>query len=235
MSAAETVATIVRLTLRETWMAVIMRNTDMEISMPAATLHHLTLPETVPTGQSTIRWAATDTPLGRLVLGATDAGLCWVSLAGAEHTLLTELRDAFPRAVIEADDVGAMAAMLTAVTARLAGDRDAPVVPIDLQVTAFQQRVLDALMDIPYGETRSYSQIAAMIGRPGAARAVANVCATNRVAVLIPCHRVIHADGSMSGYRWGNSIKKALLQMEGATLPRGDGAAPAAVQRRRAA
>jgi AraC family transcriptional regulator, regulatory protein of adaptative response / methylated-DNA-[protein]-cysteine methyltransferase len=92
--------------------------------------------------------------------------------------------------------------------------------------------VLDALIAIPFGETRSYAQIAEAIGKPGAARAVANVCATNRVAVVIPCHRVIHSDGSMSGYRWGNQIKKALLQVEGATAPRGDGAPPAAVRRR---
>jgi AraC family transcriptional regulator of adaptative response/methylated-DNA-[protein]-cysteine methyltransferase len=181
----------------------------------------------------TIRWAATDTPLGRLVLGASDVGLCWVSLAASDDTLVAELCDEFPRATIVADGDDVMGPMLRAVTARLAGERHAPDVSIDLQVTAFQQRVLDALIAIPFGETRSYSQIAAAIGKPGAARAVANVCATNRVAVVIPCHRVIHADGSMSGYRWGNQIKKALLQAEGAALPRGDGAAPAAVRRRR--
>jgi AraC family transcriptional regulator of adaptative response/methylated-DNA-[protein]-cysteine methyltransferase len=181
----------------------------------------------------TIRWAATDTPLGRLVLGATDVGLCWVSLAASDETLVAELRDEFPRATIVADGDDVMRVMLHAVTARLVGERHAPDIAIDMQVTAFQQRVLDALMAIPFGETRSYSQIAAAIGKPGAARAVANVCATNRVAVVIPCHRVIHADGSMSGYRWGNQIKRALLQVEGAELPRGDGAAPAAVRRRR--
>ena len=183
----------------------------------------------------TIRWAATDTPLGRLVIGATDRGLCWVSLAASDATLVGELREEFPRAEIVADVDDRLGAMVHAVTARLQGVRHAPDVAIDMQVTAFQQRVLDALSAIPYGETRSYAQIAASIGKPGAARAVANVCATNRVAVVIPCHRVIHSDGSMSGYRWGNPIKKALLQAEGATLPRGDGAAPAAVRRRRTA
>jgi AraC family transcriptional regulator, regulatory protein of adaptative response / methylated-DNA-[protein]-cysteine methyltransferase len=185
----------------------------------------------------TIRWAATDTPLGRLVIGATDVGLCWVSLAASDATLLGELSAEFPRAsIIAAADVaadGAMVAMLDAVVARLRGDRNAPDVAVDMQVTAFQQRVLDALIAIPFGETRSYSQIAAAIGKPGAARAVANVCASNRVAVVIPCHRVIHSDGSMSGYRWGNQIKKALLRAEGAESPRGDGATPAAVRRRR--
>lgn len=183
----------------------------------------------------TIRWAATDTFLGRLVIGATDLGLCWVSLAASDAILVGELREEFPRAEIVADVDDRLAAMVHAVTARLQGVRHAPDVAIDMQVTAFQQRVLDALSAIPYGETRSYAQIAASIGKPGAARAVANVCATNRVAVVIPCHRVIHSDGSMSGYRWGNPIKKALLQAEGATLPRGDGAAPAAVRRRRTA
>ena len=180
----------------------------------------------------TIRWAATDTPLGRLVIGATDVGLCWVSLAASDDTLLGELAAEFPRASISALGDGSMVAMLDAVVARLRGDRSAPDVAVDMQVTAFQQRVLDALIAIPFGETRSYSQIAAAIGKPGAVRAVANVCASNRVAVVIPCHRVIHSDGSMSGYRWGNQIKKALLRAEGAESPRGDGAPPAAVRRR---
>jgi AraC family transcriptional regulator of adaptative response/methylated-DNA-[protein]-cysteine methyltransferase len=180
----------------------------------------------------TIRWAGTDTPLGRLVIGATDRGLCWVSLAASDAVLVNELAAEFPRATIVADADGTMAPMLDAVVSRLHGERAAADVAVDMQVTAFQQRVLDALIAIPFGETRSYSQIAAAIGKPGAARAVANVCATNRVAVVIPCHRVIHSDGSMSGYRWGNQIKKALLQVEGAALPRGDGAPPAAVRRR---
>ena len=180
----------------------------------------------------TIRWVATDTPLGRLVIGATELGLCWVSLAAGDETLLRELSAEFPRATIVADDDAQLVPMLTAVVRRLQGDRTAPDVAIDMQVTAFQQRVLDALIAIPFGETRSYAQIAQAIGKPGAARAVANVCATNRVAVVIPCHRVIHSDGSMSGYRWGNQIKKALLHVEGAAMPRGDGAPPAAVRRR---
>ena len=181
-----------------------------------------------------IRWAATDTPLGRLVIGATELGLCWVSLAATDDVLVHELRTEFPRAEIIAATDDQLAGMLNAVIARLRGVRSVPDVDIDMQVTAFQQRVLDALIAIPFGETRSYSEIAAAIGKPGAARAVANVCASNRVAVVIPCHRVIHADGSMSGYRWGNQIKKALLQAEGASAPRGDGAPPAAVRRRRA-
>jgi len=182
---------------------------------------------------ATIRWAATDTPLGRLVIGATSLGLCWVSLAASDDTLVGELTAEFPHATILHDAGDQLAPMLAAVNTRLRGERVVPDVAIDMQVTAFQQRVLDALIAIPFGETRSYSQIAAAIGKPGAARAVANVCATNRVAVVIPCHRVIHSDGSMSGYRWGNEIKKALLHVEGASLPRGEGAAPAAVRRRR--
>jgi AraC family transcriptional regulator of adaptative response/methylated-DNA-[protein]-cysteine methyltransferase len=166
------------------------------------------------------------------VIGATERGLCWVSLAASDETLVAELRAEFPRAVVVADTDATLAPMLHAVVARLDGGRHAPDVAIDMQVTAFQQRVLDALIDIPFGETRSYAQIAAAVGKPGAARAVANVCATNRVAVVIPCHRVIHSDGTMSGYRWGNQIKKALLQAEGATPPRGEARAPAAVRRR---
>jgi AraC family transcriptional regulator, regulatory protein of adaptative response / methylated-DNA-[protein]-cysteine methyltransferase len=182
----------------------------------------------------TIRWAAADTPLGRLVIGATEIGLCWVSMAASDDVLVRELSAEFPQSTVVRDDDEALLPLVQAVLARLQGERTVGTVALDLQVTAFQQRVLDALMDIPFGETRSYSQIAAAIGKPGAARAVANVCATNRVAVVIPCHRVIHSDGSMSGYRWGNQIKKALLQREGASLPRGDGKPPAAVRRRQA-
>ncbi len=182
-----------------------------------------------------IRWAATDTPLGRLVIGATAIGLAWVSLAASDETLVNELHAEFPRAEIAPDRDGSLDRILQAVVARLRGDANAPDVAVDMQVTAFQQRVLDALIAIPFGETRSYSQIAAAVGKPGAARAVANVCATNRVAVVIPCHRVIHSDGSMSGYRWGNQIKKALLRVEGAPAPRGDGAPPAAVRGRASA
>lgn len=183
----------------------------------------------------TIAWATTPTPLGHLVLGATARGTCWVSLGDNVARLVHELREEFPRATLVEDRDGALAAPLDAVVARLAGARDVAAVPLDVRATPFQARVLEALARIPAGEVRSYAEVAAMIGAPRAARAVANACATNRLAVLIPCHRVLHGDGTMSGYRWGNAIKRALLAAEGAPPPRGDAPPPAAVRRRASA
>lgn len=181
-----------------------------------------------------IAWTAADTAMGRLVLGATARGTCWVALGDDETQLLHELREEFPRAAIEPARPGALDAAVEAVRARLRGDVHAADVALDVRATPFQQRVLDALRRIPRGEVRSYAQVAIDIGAPGAARAVANACATNRLAVLIPCHRVLHGDGTMSGYRWGNGIKRALLAAEGAPTPRGDARPPAAVRRRAA-
>jgi AraC family transcriptional regulator of adaptative response/methylated-DNA-[protein]-cysteine methyltransferase len=182
----------------------------------------------------TIAWTAADTAMGRLVLGATARGTCWVALGDDDAQLLHELREEFPRADIVREATGALDAVVEAVRARLRGDASAADVPLDVRATPFQRRVLDALCRIPHGEVRSYAQVAADIGAPGAARAVANACATNRLAVLIPCHRVLHGDGTMSGYRWGNGIKRALLAAEGAPSPRGEARAPAAVRRRAA-
>jgi AraC family transcriptional regulator of adaptative response/methylated-DNA-[protein]-cysteine methyltransferase len=182
----------------------------------------------------TLAWTAADTPLGRLVLAATARGVCWVSLGTDDATLVGELQAEFPRATLVRDAVGALDAAVDAVRARLRGEAGVAPVALDVRATPFQQQVLDALARIPRGETRSYAQVAADIGAPRAARAVANACATNRLAVLIPCHRVLHGDGTMSGYRWGNEIKRALLAAEGAPPPRGVAADPAAVRRRRA-
>jgi AraC family transcriptional regulator of adaptative response/methylated-DNA-[protein]-cysteine methyltransferase len=182
----------------------------------------------------TIAWAAADTTLGRLVLAATARGVCWVSLGDDEAPLVEELQAEFPRATFVRDAVGALDAPVAAVRARLRGEPGGAAVALDLRATPFQQRVLEALARIPIGETRSYAQVASAIGAPRAARAVANACATNRLAVLIPCHRVLHGDGTMSGYRWGNEVKRALLAAEGAPPPRGVAADPAAVRRRRA-
>ncbi|MCU0627559.1 MAG: methylated-DNA--[protein]-cysteine S-methyltransferase [Gemmatimonadaceae bacterium] len=179
-----------------------------------------------------ITWATRATALGHLVLGATARGTCWVSLGDDVAVLVDELRDEFPRARLVAAPDDTLDDALRAVESRLRGDADAPAVPMDVRATPFQERVLDALQRIPFGEVRSYAQVAADIGAPKAARAVANACATNRLAVLIPCHRVLHGDGTMSGYRWGNAVKRALLAAEGAPTPRGDGAPPAAVRRR---
>jgi AraC family transcriptional regulator, regulatory protein of adaptative response / methylated-DNA-[protein]-cysteine methyltransferase len=180
-----------------------------------------------------IGWGTRLTSLGTLLIGATPKGLCWVSVGDDPGQLLQELHQEYPSADIREGEAAVISVYLDAVEARMRGERGVAAVSVDMPVTAFHWRVLQALTTIPPGETRSYSQVAAQLGSPRAARAVANACATNTVAIVIPCHRVIHSDGSMSGYRWGNAVKKALLLAEGAAEPRGVGADPAAVRRRR--
>src|SRR5439155_20863460 len=119
----------------------------------------------------------------------------------------------YPAASIAADE-GALAQWTTAILAHLAGRRPRLDLPLDVQATAFQWQVWEALRTIPYGETRTYGEVAAAIGQPRAVRAVARACATNPVALAIPCHRVVAADGRSSGYRWGAERKKALLANE---------------------
>jgi AraC family transcriptional regulator of adaptative response/methylated-DNA-[protein]-cysteine methyltransferase len=159
-----------------------------------------------------IRFGTLATALGRLLVGATERGVCAVSLADDDGTLERELRAEFPEAAIARDDRG-VAAWLAAVARGIAGG-PAPDVPLDLRGTAFQLGVWRALRGIPYGETRSYQEVAAAAGRAGAARAVARACAANRVAVLVPCHRVVPAAGGAGGYRWGAERKRALLASE---------------------
>ena len=131
-----------------------------------------------------------------------------------------ELRREFPAARIAGADA-AFTAWAGAVLAQVADPARAAPLPLDIAGTAFQQRVWQALRDIPPGQTASYGDIAARIGQPGAVRAVARACAGNPVALLIPCHRVIRTDGTLSGYRWGVDRKRRLLEQEGA-LPAGD-------------
>jgi AraC family transcriptional regulator of adaptative response/methylated-DNA-[protein]-cysteine methyltransferase len=159
-----------------------------------------------------IRFGTLATALGRLLVGATERGVCAVSLADDDGALERELRAEFPEASIARDDRG-VAAWLTAVARGLAGG-PTPDVPLDLRGTAFQLGVWRALRGIPFGETRSYREVAAAAGRAGAARAVARACAANRVAVLVPCHRVVPAAGGTGGYRWGAERKRALLALE---------------------
>jgi AraC family transcriptional regulator of adaptative response/methylated-DNA-[protein]-cysteine methyltransferase len=129
--------------------------------------------------------------------------------------LETKLRDEFPRARLQRVDAGRdefLAPRLQAVAARLAGGGGD--VAVDLIGTAFQKKVWDALMRIPAGQTRSYAGLAADLGQPRAARAVASACAHNKVAIVVPCHRVIRGDGSLGGYRWGLPLKQQLLERE---------------------
>jgi len=156
-----------------------------------------------------------DSPLGRALIAATPQGLCAVEFADTDAALVKGLRARFPKAVTRRDP-----ALLRLAGGRLrailGGTPADPAIPLDVRATAFQARVWAELRAIPAGSTRSYGEIARRLGRPGSARAVARACASNPVAVLIPCHRAVSADGTLAGYRWGVGRKKALLALESA-------------------
>ena len=162
-----------------------------------------------------IRWALADTALGTALVAATTRGVCMIELGENAAALEAKLRGEFPCATLERVDAGRdefLAPRLHAVADVLAGKR--ATVALDLIGTAFQNKVWDALMKIPAGETRSYAQLAAQLGAPRAARAVASACARNKVAIVVPCHRVVRGDGSLGGYRWGLPLKQQLLKRE---------------------
>ena len=174
-----------------------------------------------------LRWSTVDTALGTALVAASARGICMVELGASERALETKLRAEFPKADLQRVDTGRdafLAPRVRAVADMLAGKQAR--VDVDLLGTAFQKKVWDALMRIPPGETRSYAEVAAQLGAPNAARAVASACARNRIAVLVPCHRVVRGDGSVGGYRWGLPLKRRLLQREGARLNGDAGAAP---------
>jgi AraC family transcriptional regulator of adaptative response/methylated-DNA-[protein]-cysteine methyltransferase len=160
-----------------------------------------------------IHTAAADCRFGRLLVGATDKGVCFIGFAEPDEALLADLRRRFPRASIEADDA-ALAGTVRAVLDFLEEPKQALGLPLDLRGTAFQQLVWRTLTRIPPGQTRSYAEVAAMVGNPRAVRAVARSCATNPVALAVPCHRVVGSDGALTGYRWGVPRKRALLERE---------------------
>jgi len=161
-----------------------------------------------------VRYAIVDSPLGRLLVGATARGVCAVAMGRSDAALLRALASEYPAAAI-AEDRGALHDWTKQILAHLSGRRPRLDLPLDIQATAFQWQVWNALAAIPSGETRSYAAVASAIGRPTAARAVARACATNPVALAIPCHRVVPASGGVGGYRWGPSRKRALLAAEG--------------------
>jgi len=166
-----------------------------------------------------IRYTTLGTPLGVLLVAASERGICAVTLGDSEKALVAGLAEEFPAAAVERVDAGRdewLAAMVHRVGAEIAGGTAQPDmdVPVDIRASAFQWRVWQALQRIPRGQTRSYTQIAQAIGAPRAVRAVANACARNRLAVVVPCHRVVRADGSLGGYRWGVARKHALLERE---------------------
>lgn len=163
----------------------------------------------------TIHYTAVPTSLGLLLVAVTERGICSASLGDDEGALVEQLQHEYPKATLSrATDANDR--LVDAVIAYVEGRGSADALPLDLRATAFQWQVWRALQRIPEGATRSYQAIAAELGRPTAARAVARACASNRVAVLIPCHRVVRGDGGLGGYRWGIARKAALLAREGA-------------------
>lgn len=159
-----------------------------------------------------LRFTRFETALGEMILVAGTAGVCSVQFADnsdAKETLLTE----YPNASLRQDDAG-LANWAAQVRNLVAGEKQSHHIPLDIRGTAFQQKVWQQLQKIPSGETRTYSQIARAVGRESAVRAVANACASNALAVVVPCHRVVHKNGSATGYRWGNERKRTLLETE---------------------
>jgi AraC family transcriptional regulator of adaptative response/methylated-DNA-[protein]-cysteine methyltransferase len=161
-----------------------------------------------------IHFAVGECSLGSILVAQSPKGVCAILLGEDPDALARDLQDGFPRATLLGGD-----AAFEQVVAKVIGFVEGPALgldlPLDVRGTAFQQRVWQALCEIPAGSTKSYSDIAARIGRPSGARAVARACGANRLAVAIPCHRVVRTDGSMSGYRWGVERKRRLLKREG--------------------
>lgn len=160
-----------------------------------------------------IRFAIGQCSLGAILVAQTERGICAIFLGDNPNFLARELQDRFPRAELIGDDQS-----FENVIAKVIGFIEAPEIgldlPLDVRGTAFQQRVWQALREIPFGKTVTYTEIAKRIGAPKSVRAVANACGANKIAVAIPCHRVVRTDGNLSGYRWGVERKRALLTKE---------------------
>ena len=167
-------------------------------------------------GQGTeIRYAFGDSALGLVAVAATNRGICAVLFGASRDALTDDLKGRFPKAVFEAADLGSdFEQWVESTVGYLDGKSELFELPLDVRGTAFQELVWRSLREIPAGQTASYGEIAARIGRPKSARAVARACAANPVAVIIPCHRVVRADGDLSGYRWGIRRKRQLLDRE---------------------
>jgi AraC family transcriptional regulator of adaptative response/methylated-DNA-[protein]-cysteine methyltransferase len=169
-----------------------------------------------------IAWATGETLLGRVLIGATGRGICALAFGTSEAALTRALRAEFPAATLKPMPAASrpeFARWMTALDDHIAGRRPQLAPPLDLQGTAFQLMVWRYLRTLPIGAKRSYAEVARDLGRPAAARAVARACATNRLAVFVPCHRVVSGTGALSGYRWGVARKRALLDAEAAAAP----------------
>jgi len=165
----------------------------------------------------TLAYAYRETVLGPLLMAATDRGVCLAQFGTNESTLMAQLRAEFPRARIVASSMTQspeLDAWIEAFEAHIAGTAPRPDLPLDLRGTAFQIRVWRFLLGVAEGEVLSYAELASGIGAPKSVRAAASACASNRIAVLVPCHRVLRADGGLGGYRWGVDRKRVLVDRE---------------------
>lgn len=167
----------------------------------------------------TVQYASTNSPLGRMLVAATEKGICTIAFGEDDMELKSILRDRFPNADLrhESEATGWLAQAIEFVSSQMGEHPLAATFPLDVRATAFQQRVWNALKEIPRGETRSYSGLAEELGSPTATRAVAGACAANPVAIIVPCHRIVGKDGSLTGYRWGTERKRRLLEAEKTT------------------
>ena len=159
-----------------------------------------------------IAYTVAKSPIGALLVAATERGVCSVKIGGSDATL-SSLRSEFPRAQVRRDEA-ALGRWVRAIVRHLSGEDTRLDVPVDVRATAFQWRVYEALRAIPYGETRSYQEVARIVGAPKGARAVGHACATNPVAIVIPCHRVVRGDGTLGGYAYGLGMKRTLIDAE---------------------
>jgi AraC family transcriptional regulator of adaptative response/methylated-DNA-[protein]-cysteine methyltransferase len=160
-----------------------------------------------------IRYGIAASRLGKVLVGGTEFGICAVCMGDSEKMVERALSDQYPSARLQRNDE-LMRESLTQVTEYLSGKEPTLNLPLDIQATTFQARVWGQIRSIPYGATASYSQVARDIGEPKAVRAVARACATNPVALVVPCHRVVGEDGKLHGYRWGKERKQQLLDLE---------------------
>ena len=159
-----------------------------------------------------IRFTVGICSLGSILIATSDKGICALFFGSDPNELIEDLKKYFPKAQLID---GKMECLLSEVVAFVERPAVKLNLPLDIRGTSFQQRVWQALREIPVGSTESYSQVAERIGAPQSVRAVASACARNKIAVAIPCHRVVRSDGNLSGYRWGSGLKKALIDREG--------------------
>lgn len=160
-----------------------------------------------------IEYTITECNLGKMLVARTEKGVCAVTFGDDENYLIEKLTTEYPQAEIN-QNVTNLKEYVEKILQNLTGQNKIIELPLDVQATAFQMQVWESLRKIPYGETLSYKQVAEKLGNPKAVRAVARACATNRVAILIPCHRVVGSDGSLSGFRWGIERKRKLIDGE---------------------